>query len=175
MFAFTLLFVYLSIFLSDYDSWPLLEGLMLNLKLQYSGHLMQRTNSLEKTLMLGKIEGKRRSGQQKMRWLDGGVTSQWTWICKKSEDSEGQKSPVCCSPRGHKQSDTTQGENDNNYAWTHPYWVSVTTIMHELTQIEFPSMLGTVLCAWDTLAVKRSDKESCSHEAYILLGKKDNQ
>ena len=78
MFAFTLLFVYLSIFLSDYDSWPLLEGLMLNLKLQYSGHLMQRTNSLEKTLMLGKIEGKRRSGQQKMRWLDGGVTSQWT-------------------------------------------------------------------------------------------------
>jgi len=78
MFAFTLLFVYLSIFLSDYDSWSLLEGLMLNLKLQYSGHLMQRTNSLEKTLMLGKIEGKRRSGQQKMRWLDGGVTSQWT-------------------------------------------------------------------------------------------------
>ena len=78
MFAFTPLFVYLSIFLSDYDSWSLLEGLMLNLKLQYSGHLMQRTNSLEKPLMLGKIEGKRRSGQQKMRWLDGGVTSQWT-------------------------------------------------------------------------------------------------
>ena len=51
----------------------------------------------------------------------------------------------------------------------------MTTIMHELTQIEFPSMLGTVLCAWDTLAVKRTDKESCSHEAYILLGKKDNQ
>ena len=125
MFAFTPLFVYLSIFLSDYDSWSLLEGLMLNLKLQYSGHLMQRTNSLEKPLMLGKIEGKRRSGQQKMRWLDGGVTSQWTWICKKSEDSEGQKSLVCCSPRGHKQSDTTQEENDNNYAWTHPNWVSV--------------------------------------------------
>ena len=53
----------------------LLEGLMLNLKLQYSGHLMQRTNSLERTLMLGKIEGKRRSGQQKMRWLDGIIDS----------------------------------------------------------------------------------------------------
>ena len=47
-----------------------LEGLMLKLKLQYFGHLMQRANSLEKTLMLGKIEGKRRRGWQRMRWLD---------------------------------------------------------------------------------------------------------
>ena len=44
---------------------------MLKLKLQYFGHLMQRTDSLEKTLMLGKVEGRRRSGQQRMRWLDG--------------------------------------------------------------------------------------------------------
>ena len=48
-----------------------LEGLMLKLKLQYFGHLMRRTDSLEKTLMLGKIEGRRRRGQQKMTWLDG--------------------------------------------------------------------------------------------------------
>ena len=48
-----------------------LEGLMLKLKLQYFGHLMQRTDSLEKTLMLGKIEGRRRRGRQRMRWLDG--------------------------------------------------------------------------------------------------------
>ena len=48
-----------------------LEGLMLKLKLQYFGHLMQRTYSLEKTLMLGKVEGRRRRGQQRMRWLDG--------------------------------------------------------------------------------------------------------
>ena len=47
------------------------EGLMLNLKLQHFGHLMQRANSLEKTLMLGKIEGRRRRGRQRMRWLDG--------------------------------------------------------------------------------------------------------
>ena len=47
-----------------------LEGLMLKLKLQYFGHLIQRANSLEKTLMLGKIEGKRRRGQQRMRWRD---------------------------------------------------------------------------------------------------------
>ena len=48
-----------------------LEGLMLKLKLQYFGHLMQRTDSLGKTLMLGKIEGARRRGRQRMRWLDG--------------------------------------------------------------------------------------------------------
>ena len=48
-----------------------MEGLMLKLKLQYFGHLMQRTDSLEKTQMLGKTEGRRRNGQQRMRWLDG--------------------------------------------------------------------------------------------------------
>ena len=48
-----------------------LEGLMLKLKLQHFGHLMQRTNSLEKTLMLGRIEGRRKRGRQRMRWLDG--------------------------------------------------------------------------------------------------------
>ena len=48
-----------------------LEGLMLNLKLQYFGHLMRRVDSLEKALMLGKIEGRRRRGRQRMRWLDG--------------------------------------------------------------------------------------------------------
>ena len=48
-----------------------LEGLMVKLKLQYFGHLMRRADSFEKTLMLGKIEGRRRSGQQRMRWLDG--------------------------------------------------------------------------------------------------------
>ena len=52
-----------------------LEGLMLKLKLQYFGHLMQRANSLEKTLMLGKIEGRRRRGRQRMRWLDGIIHS----------------------------------------------------------------------------------------------------
>ena len=52
-----------------------LEGLMLKLKLQYLGHLMRKTDSFEKTLMLGKIEGGRRRGQQRMRWLDGIINS----------------------------------------------------------------------------------------------------
>ena len=57
--------------LKEIDPEYSLEGLMLKLKLQNSGHLMQRTDSLEKTLMLGKSEGRRRRGQQRMRWLDG--------------------------------------------------------------------------------------------------------
>ena len=57
--------------LKEISSEYSLEGLMLKLKLQYFGHLMQRTDSLEKTLVLGKIEGRRRKGQQRMRWLDG--------------------------------------------------------------------------------------------------------
>ena len=56
-----------------------LEGLMLKLKLQYFGHLVQRTDSLEKTLMLGKIEGRKRRGRQRMRWLDA-TTDQWIWV-----------------------------------------------------------------------------------------------
>ena len=58
-------------FLKEISPEYSLEGLMLKLKLQYFGHLMGRTDSLEKTLMLGKIEGRRRRGQQRMRWLDG--------------------------------------------------------------------------------------------------------
>ena len=53
------------------QSWVFIEGLMLKLKLQYFGHLMETADSLEKTLMLGKIEGRRRRGRQRMRWLDG--------------------------------------------------------------------------------------------------------
>ena len=56
-----------------------LEGLMLKLKLQYFGHFMRWTDSFEKTLMLGKIEGRRRSGRQRMRWLMASLT-QWTWV-----------------------------------------------------------------------------------------------
>ena len=62
------------------QSWVSLEGMMLKLKLQYFGHLFRRADSLEKTLIVGKIEGRRRRGQQRMRWLDGwmALPIQWT-------------------------------------------------------------------------------------------------
>ena len=83
-----------------------LEGLMLKLKLQYFGHLMRRTNSLEKTLMLGKIEGRRRRDWQRMRWLDG-ITNSTGKSEQALGDGEGQGSPACCSPWGRKGSDMT--------------------------------------------------------------------
>ena len=82
-----------------------LEGLMLKLKLQYFGYLMQRTDSLEKTLMLGKIESRRRTGWQRMRWLDG-ITD-----LMDMDIGGGQGSLAYCSPWGHKESDTTEWLN----------------------------------------------------------------
>ena len=79
-----------------------LEGLVLKLKLQYFGHPMQRADSLEKTLMLGKTEGRRRRGRQRMRWLDGHEFEQAPGV------GDGQGVLACCSPLGHKELDTTE-------------------------------------------------------------------
>ena len=83
-----------------------LEGLMSKLKLQYFGHLIQRADSLEKTLMLGKIEGRRRRGRQRLRWLDGLTDS----MEPTPGDSKG-KPGVPHSPWGHKESDMTEWLN----------------------------------------------------------------
>ena len=87
-----------------------LEGLTLKLKLQYFGHLMQRADSFEKTLMLGKIEGRKRRGQQRMRWLDG-ITDSMDMGLGKLEVGDGQGGLACCSPWGRKQSDMTEQLN----------------------------------------------------------------
>ena len=79
-----------------------LERLMLKLKLQYFGHLMWRVDSLEKTLMLGKIEGRRRRWGQSRRWLDGITDSMHMCLSKLLGVSDGQGGLVCCSPWGHR-------------------------------------------------------------------------
>ena len=82
------------------------------LKLQYFGHLMRRVNSLEKTLMLGKIDSRRRRGQQRMRWLDSIIDSMDMSLSNGHEQtpggSDGQGSLACCDLWGRKDSDMTE-------------------------------------------------------------------
>ena len=85
-----------------------LEELMLKLKLQYFEHLMRRADPFEKTLMLGKIEGRRRKGQQRMRWLDGITDSMDMGLCGLRELVNGQGGLVSCGSWGLKESDTSE-------------------------------------------------------------------
>ena len=85
-----------------------LKGLMLMLKLQYFGYLIQRTYLLAKTLMLGKVEGRRRRGRQTMRWLDGITDSMHMSLGRFWEFGDGQGGLVCCDSWGRNESDTTE-------------------------------------------------------------------
>ena len=96
--------------LKEINSEYSLERLLLKLKLQYFDHLIRRASSLEKTLMLGKVEGTRTTRQQRMSWLDGITDS----VDTTQGESEGQESLACCSPQGRKEWDMNELLNSSN-------------------------------------------------------------
>ena len=120
-----------------------LEGLMLKLKPQYFGHLIRNTDSFEKTLMLGKIEGRRRRGQQRMRWLDG-ITTQWAWVWVNSGSWWWQGGLSYRSPWGCKESNTTERLNwiddlvtaYDSYGDNHPCLPR--TFLHLVSKVPYP-------------------------------------
>ena len=132
-----------------------LEGLMLKLKLQYFSHLMLRTDSFEKTLMLGKIEGGRRRGRQRRRWLDGMVSpTWWTWVWVNSGSWWWTGGLACCDSWGHKELDTTEGlywielkkfqfnmiarQTSNFSFFFFPVLLSFTELQHQIWSITLP-------------------------------------
>ena len=122
-------------FLKEISPEYLLAGV--KLKLQYFGHLLQRTDSLVKTLMLGKIEGRRRRGWQRMRWLDGVTDSKDMSLNKLQELVMGQGGLACCSPRGRKESDMTDWTELN---WlinlqTLRVWIRISAVIDKLCKL----------------------------------------
>ena len=137
-----------------------LEGLMLKRKLQYFGHLMRRTDSFEKTLMLGKIEGWRRRGWQRMRWLDGITDSMEMSLSLGVGD--GQGGLACFSPRGRRESDMNEQLN-----WTDQNQLMYITSIFDDFQRQVPGMWRKNLCVHSPLWVQRT--LPCPHLLTVFL------
>ena len=131
---------------------------MLKLKLQYFDYLIQTVDSLKKSLMLGKIEGRRRRGCQRMRWLNGLTDAMGMNLGKLWEMVRVQRGLVCCSPWGHKQSDTTEWLNNKllpNYLHgTGQWWIWKQSLEYTEVQESLRIFFKNFLEPWVTIVKK---------------------